>query len=102
MTMSMNPKSFENEVQAFCRLWNVAEFSLFGSVLREDFSPASDIDVLIEFRPEVRYSVWDLAVMQDQLETLFGRHVDLVEKAALKNPFRRSAIMRTRKVIYVS
>jgi uncharacterized protein len=100
--MNINLEAIERDVTAFCRKWSISELSLFGSVLREDFSAASDIDVLIEFAAGARYSVLDMAAMQEQLEALFGRHVDLVEKASLKNPFRRSAIMKTRRVLHVS
>lgn len=98
----MDLQLYNKEIHQFCEIWNIAEFAFFGSVLRDDFKPGSDIDVLIEFKPEVRYSVIDLAIMQDQLAELFGREVDLVEKASLRNPFRRSTIMKTRRIVHVS
>ncbi len=87
---------------AFCRKWKVRELSLFGSVLREDFGPESDVDVLVSFEEGAPWSYWDWPDMLDGLQTIFGRKVDLVEKEALRNPFRRHEILRTRQVLYVA
>lgn len=87
-------------LQALCRKWKVRELSLFGSVLRDDFSAHSDIDVLVSFEDDAPWSLWDLTTMQDELSFLFGRPVDLVEREGLRNPFRRARILSTRKVIY--
>lgn len=84
----------------FCYRWKVAELSLFGSVLRDDFGPDSDIDVLVSFAPDAQWSLLDLVEMQEELEKIFGREVDLVEREGLRNPFRRRAILNQRKVIY--
>jgi predicted nucleotidyltransferase len=92
----------EEEIRSFCRRWQVREMSLFGSVLREDFGPASDVDVLVSFEEDAPWSLWDLTTMQDELATLFGRRVDLVEREGLRNPYRRNRILSTRKVIYVA
>lgn len=89
-----------DKVGAFCQRWGVAELSLFGSVLRDDFGPASDVDVLIELAPESTTSYWDWADMIAELEGIFGRKVDLVAKGALRNPFRRGAILSRREVIH--
>ena len=83
-----------------CRRWQVRELSLFGSVLREDFGPQSDIDVLVSFTDDAPWSLWDLTRFQDELSVLFGRPVDLIEREGLRNPFRRSAILSTRRVVY--
>lgn len=63
--------------------------------------PESDVDVLISFEEEAPWSLWDLIAMRDELTSLFGRPVDLVELEGLRNPFRRERILKTRKVIYV-
>ncbi len=78
------------------------ELSLFGSVLRDDFGPESDIDVLVSFTDDAPWSLWDLTAMSDELSGLVGRRVDLVEKEGLRNPFRRHTILATRQVIYDS
>jgi hypothetical protein len=84
----------------FCRRRRVAELALFGSVLRGSLGPESDVDVLVTFEPGVRYSTFDLADMRAELAEIFGREVDLVEKPALRNPFRRQAILAGSRVVY--
>ncbi len=89
----------------FCQRWKIAEFALFGSVLREDFQPDSDIDVLVTFAPEARYGLFDLVDMEDELKTLFERDVDMVEKEAIiqsENYIRRKNILENTEVIYAA
>ena len=88
------------QIIKFCRRWQVIEFSLFGSALREDFAQDSDVDVLVRFAPEAKISLFDMAQMQIELEQLFQRSVDLLEKDALRNPYRKREIMNTAQVIY--
>jgi len=57
----------------FCRKWRIAEFALFGSVLREDFGPGSDVDVLVTFAPDSRITLFDLSHMEDELTAILGR-----------------------------
>lgn len=90
----------QDQIINFCQRWKVVEFSLFGSVVGEGFQPDSDVDVLVSFAPEARWSLFDLVSMQDELKEIFGREVDLVEREGLVNPFRRYAILNSRKVIY--
>jgi uncharacterized protein len=89
-------------IAAFCRKWQVDELALFGSVLREDFSPQSDVDVLVTFSPEAGVSLFDFVEMKEELEGIFYRKVDLVSKGGLRNPFRRHAILNTRQVVYAA
>lgn len=91
----------EDRIADFAQRWNIAELSLFGSVLRDDFGPESDVDVLVSFSPVATWSLWDLTTIQDELAGIVGRRVDLVEKEGLRNPFRRQHILSGRKVIYV-
>lgn len=87
----------------FCKRWKVRELALFGSVLREDFGPESDIDVLVEFEPDACWSLFDHVTMQDELRELFGRDVDLVTKKGLersRNHVRRRAILESAHVIH--
>jgi uncharacterized protein len=94
---------FPNDrVAAFCQRWRIVELSLFGSVLRDDFDTESDVDVLVQFDPAVEWSLLDLMTMQSELSTLLGRHVDLVEQAGLRNPFRRAAIIQSKHVVYAA
>ena len=89
-------------IEEFCRKWRITRLSLFGSVLREDFGPDSDVDVLVSFQPDSTWDLLDLVDMRDELKELFGRDVDLVEEEGLRNPFRRSGILSTRQVIYAA
>lgn len=90
----------KTRIEAFCQKWKVSEMALFGSVLREDFGPESDVDVMIEFEPNMPWSLYDWIDMIDELSEIFGRKVDLISKKGLRNPYRKKTIMETNKVIY--
>jgi len=96
----------DNEkIAAFCRRWNVVEFAFFGSVLRDDFRPDSDVDVLVKFAPSAKLSLFDLVRMQDELSELLGRKVDLVEREAVErseNYIRRKHILSNVEPVYVA
>ncbi len=92
----------QKSIAAFCKRWRVAELSVFGSILREDFRTDSDVDVLVSFKKDARVSLFDLAQMQVELEKIFKRPVDLVEKEGLRNPYRRSEILKTAQVVYAA
>lgn len=97
-----SPIAKPEEIAALCRKWMVRELSLFGSVLREDFSANSDIDVLVRFESSAPWSSLELMTMRDEFSTLFGHDVDLVEADALRNPFRRDEILKTRRIVYAA
>ncbi len=86
----------------FCRRWKVTELSFFGSVMRDDFRPDSDVDVLVTFDADAGWSLLDLVTMQDELASILGRKVDLLEEAALRNPYRRSTILQSKHILYAS
>lgn len=84
-----------------CRKYGVRKLSLFGSAARGDMTPESDVDLMVEFEPGSRTSLWDFPAMQQAFSALFGdRPVDLVPPDVLKNPFRRKAIEPELRVIY--
>jgi predicted nucleotidyltransferase len=88
-----------------CRRFRVAELALFGSVLRDDFRPDSDVDLLVTFEPGARRDLFDLAEMQRELEALLGRRVDLVERRAVEaseNYIRRKHILSSLRPLYVA
>src|SRR4030042_2209086 len=89
-----------SKLAEFCQHWKVTEFALFWSVLRDDFRPDSDVDVLISFTPDAGWSLFDLVEMQEELKSFFGREVDLVERDGLRNPFRRRSILSNMVVVY--
>jgi len=93
----------ESALDEFCRKWQITELSLFGSALRDDFGPDSDVDLLAEYAPEACLSLFDLDKMESELRQIFGRDVDLVSKHEIersRNPYRRREILGTASVIY--
>jgi predicted nucleotidyltransferase len=93
----------EAEIQSFCRRWQIAELSLFGSVLRDDFRPDSDVDMLVTFAPGARWSLFDMVRMQEELAAILGREVDLVERKAVEqsdNYIRRKRILSSLVPVY--
>jgi len=95
----------EGWLEAWCHRWQVAELAFFGSVLREDFRPDSDVDVLIRFSDTSQWSLLDHIAMEEELAAFFGRKVDLVSKRAVeasRNPIRRGLILDSAQVVYAA
>jgi predicted nucleotidyltransferase len=93
----------KNKLEDFCRRWKIMNLSLFGSVLREDFTDASDVDVMVTFQPDSDWSLLDHVVMREELMVLFGREVDLVTRKGVehsRNTLRRNAILESAEVLY--
>ncbi|BAS59351.1 MULTISPECIES: nucleotidyltransferase family protein [Leptolyngbya] len=93
------------KIAEFCDRWQVIEFALFGSVLREDFRSDSDIDVMVQFHPDAHPTLFDLTYMENELKTLFHRDVDLVTRHGIetsRNYLRRNAILSSAQIIYGS
>jgi len=92
-------------IAEFCRRWKITEFALFGSVLRDDFRANSDVDVLVTFTPNARWTLFDMVHMQNELKKIFDREVDLVERRAVEqseNYIRRQHILRSVEPVYVA
>ncbi|MBP9144162.1 MAG: nucleotidyltransferase family protein [Thermoanaerobaculia bacterium] len=92
-------------IAAFCREWRIAKLELFGSVLRDDFGPESDVDVLVSFERGSTWSYLDLVRMENELSEKLGRRVDLVERAAVEasdNYIRRREILRSAEALYAA
>ena len=105
MTTRAHPGPPKEKLPEFCRKWIVRELALFGSVLREDFRPDSDVDVQVDFKPGRTHGLFAAARMADELEKIFGREVDLLTRPALeqsRNYIRRKAILSSLRVVYVS
>ncbi|XHX80082.1 MAG: nucleotidyltransferase family protein [Stenomitos frigidus ULC029] len=103
--LALNIQLPEDTIAEFYQRWKVSESALFGSVLRDDFRPDSDIDVLVTFAPDAKRGLLALATMKYELEDLLGRKVDLVSKRAIEmshNWIRRNEILGTAQVIYVA
>jgi len=80
------------KITEFCRRNRIRKLSLFGSVLRDDFRPDSDVDFLVEFNPEVRIGYLGLAGLELELEELLGREVDLRTPQELSPYFRDEVV----------
>ena len=94
-----------DRLAAFCRANGIRKLSVFGSALRDDFGPESDIDLLVEFEPDRTPSLLALVGMEIDLSEKFGRKVDLVDREeveASRNYIRRESILRTTETIYAA
>ena len=103
MSVTAHLEIAEEELGAFCRKWHVTELALFGSVLRDDFRPDSDVDVLVTFAPGARLSFFDFLRAKEELQELLGHSVDLVERKAVEqspNYIRRRQILESARVVY--
>ena len=92
-------------IRSFCERWQVTELALFGSVLRDDFGPDSDVDILVAFAESARHSLFDMVRMERELEAIFRREVDLVERAGIEqsgNYLRRKAILGAAETIHAA
>jgi hypothetical protein len=95
----------QKAITEFCQRWHIIEFAVFGSVLRSDFRPDSDIDVLVTFAPEAKRGLTETLQMQDELKGMFHREVDFIVKTALEksqNWLRRQTILDSAQVIYAA
>jgi predicted nucleotidyltransferase len=88
-----------DKIAALCRRYRVRELALFGSALRDDFRPDSDVDFLVKFEPEAQIGFMDLSGMQLELADLLRRPVDLVPADGLK-PVIRDEVLHSAEVVY--
>jgi hypothetical protein len=92
-------------IRDYCTRWRIVELSLFGSVLRDDFGPDSDVDFLARFAEDADWGLADLDRMEAELSAVVGRPVDLVEREAVeesRNYVRREAVLSLLETIYVA
>ena len=93
----------EEALAEFCRKWKIARLELFGSVLREDFRDESDVDLMVTFAADERWSLFDLVQMEQEMSELVGRPVDMPERTAVErseNYIRRRRILQSARTIY--
>lgn len=94
-----------DRIAEFCRRWKVREMAVFGSFLRDDFRPDSDLDFLYTFDSDVGWTLFDLVRMEQELTAIVGRPVDLVDRCSIEkseNWIRRRAILGSAEVIHVA
>lgn len=95
--MSLHGLEISRErLAVFCQTNGIRRLALFGSILRDDFQPNSDVDVLVEFRPEVRVGYLAMARMERELAAMLGRAVDLRTPAELHAAFREEVLRKAR------
>ena len=95
----------KKQVADFCQRWHISQFALFGSALRDDFGPDSDLDILVTFTPDADWGLLDQLRMEQELAQLLNRKVDVFSKRAVErshNWMRRQEILNTAEVVYVS
>jgi len=100
----MKIKYDSDSLRKFCRQRGISKLELFGSALRDDFRPDSDVDLLCTLRSDTNCTLLGWADIQIKLTEIFGRPVDLVSRWAIErsqNPYRRNAILSTTQTIYV-
>ena len=93
------------QIKQFCDRWQIIEFALFGSVLRDDFRSDSDIDILVTFSPAAHHTLFDLVRMETELKEIYRRDVDLVSRRGIEkslNYLRRHEILSSAQVIYAA
>lgn len=91
-----------NDVVDLCKKYRVIELSIFGSSIRDDFTPQSDIDILVSFEKNSEVNLFDIMEMEKDFSQLLSREVDIVEKESLKNPIRKKTILATREIVYAA
>lgn len=95
----------QDQLEAFCKKWKITEFALFGSVLRDDFGPDSDVDVMVVFAPDAHPTLITIHHVVQELEMLVARKVDLVTRLAIERSSRdsrRKRILSTAQVLYAA
>ena len=103
--MSVRIEIPQETLETYCRRWKIVELAFFGSVLRDDFGPDSDVDVLVQFSEEARHTLFDMVHMQEELQTVLGRKVDLVSRRGVemsRNYLRKKAVLESAEVLYGS
>jgi len=94
-----------SKIEDFCRRWKIVDLSFFGSALRVDFRPDSDVDVLVDFAPDEKWDLFDHAQMQDELSAILCRKVDLLTRRSVErsaNGIRRKSILSGSEHYYVA
>ena len=103
--MSLQIKVPREQIVDFCERWQISELAFFGSVLRDDFGPDSDIDVMVRFLPEASHTLFSMVSMEEELSGILGRETDLLSRTAVeknRNYIRREAILKSAEVFYAA
>ena len=90
-------------IRNFCRKWKIKELSVFGSILREDFRPESDIDFLVTYDRNATWDLYDAQLIREELAGVVGRSVDLISRSAIErsdNRFVKKEVLSTAESVY--
>jgi uncharacterized protein len=90
-------------IRDFCAKWKITELSVFGSILRDDFRPDSDIDFLVTFNGSAQWDLYDVELMKNELEQTIGRSVDFISRSAIErsdNRFIKKEVLSTAEAVY--
>ena len=96
-------QSRKKQIEEFCKEWNVKDLRVFGSVTTNDFRPDSDIDIIVDFPPGSHHTLIQLAKMEENLEGIFGRRIDLITRQAVeqsRNYIRKRSILSSMEKVY--
>ena len=103
--MSLHVEIDRERIVVFCERYGISRLAFFGSVLTNDFRPDSDVDVLVSFADDARWSLFDLVNMQEELEDILGSKVDLIEREVIEksdNYIRRRQILQSEEIVYAA
>ena len=92
----------QSKIENICKKFNIIELSIFGSAIRKDFRPESDIDLLVTYKPKSKITLFDEADLSNEFSELFNREIDIVDIRGLRNPIRKEQILANREIIYVN
>ena len=91
-----------DDIIPLCKKYHITELSVFGSSIKDTFTPDSDVDILVSFSNNSGISLFDIMDLENEFSKLLKRQVDIVEKESLKNPIRKNRILTTREIIYAA
>lgn len=103
--MAIQINVVKEDIAAFCQRNHIRSFAFFGSVLRDDFGPDSDVDILVEFEPANEPGLMELIAIENELSKILGRKADMVERRAVeksKNYIRRRHVLQSVEAVYVA
>ncbi|MBX9735376.1 MAG: nucleotidyltransferase domain-containing protein [Phycisphaerales bacterium] len=89
-------------IALLCQRWQIRELGVIGSVLRADFRPDSDVDFVVTFRADAAWDLFDIVRLREELKSIAGREIDLIEEPAVRNPYVLASIRRTKRVLYAA
>ncbi len=93
-----------HDIESLCRRWQIVDLAVFGSVLRDDFGPESDVDLLVTFAPDAPWTLLDLVAIRNDFSGVLSRPVDLIERSTIEsspNWIRRREILGTAQPVNV-